>query len=72
MDYFTDSNPELSQQRMSELDFDSFSDFVYDIIQPAATLAEELTSCTLYLTVIVLSAIHLLAWNWEFPAPLFQ
>jgi hypothetical protein len=72
MDDLTESNRELFKQRMSELEDESPIDFVYDIMQPGATLAQKLTSSTLYLTVIGFSVIHLLAWNWEFPAPLIQ
>lgn len=72
MDDLTKFDPRLFQQRMPELDDDRPIDFLYHIIDPRVTLAKKLTSSPLYLTVIGFSVIHLLAWNWEFPAPLIQ
>ncbi|SPJ79520.1 uncharacterized protein FTOL_07911 [Fusarium torulosum] len=71
MDDLTESNPELCQQRVSELEKDRLFHFVYDIMT-GHTLAEKITSTVLHVAVLVFTLIHLVAWNWEFPAPLIQ
>jgi hypothetical protein len=71
MDDLTGNNPELSHERMLEVD-DESGNFAFDIIESTAGLTQRLISGTFYLTAIGFSIIHLLAWNWKFPSPLIQ
>ncbi|KAH7245124.1 hypothetical protein BKA59DRAFT_555136 [Fusarium tricinctum] len=71
MDDLTGNNPELSHERMLEVD-DESGNFAFDIIESTAGLTQRLISGTFYLTAIGFSVIHLLAWNWKFPSPLIQ
>ncbi|KIL93737.1 hypothetical protein FAVG1_02298 [Fusarium avenaceum] len=73
MEDLTKSDPILFQQKIPETHAEEVGGhFVFEMMVPGETFAEKLTSSALYFTLIGFSVIHLLAWNWKFPAPLIQ
>lgn len=63
----------LRRYRASDLDIGEFIDLLVDFLAVTEERKENmLPSVALYLTGIGFSAIHLVAWNWEFPSQMVQ
>ena len=59
---------EFRDYRQSDLTLESFFGMIFNINSADFTKNEFVTSLVFYSTGTVFSAIHLAAWNWEFPS----
>ncbi|KAI5462839.1 hypothetical protein BGZ63DRAFT_379828 [Mariannaea sp. PMI_226] len=67
------SDSPIRDKRVDDMSADIFMELVGDhtmILENS--VAETLPSFAMYLTGIAFSAVHLAAWNWDFPSPLIQ
>jgi hypothetical protein len=63
-----------STERETNLDWDKVVKLVFGVVQldDASDITVSLPCVALYATGIVFSALHIAAWNWEFPSPTLQ
>ncbi|KAF4451535.1 hypothetical protein F53441_5492 [Fusarium austroafricanum] len=75
MDDLVKHDRELLRARVKDLSTETFDGLISemaDLTSLSTSFKKKIPSATLYITTTVFLAIHLLAWNWEFPSVLIR